>query len=100
MIKGIHRVMKPRHGVGSQAFASSFFFRIDTRDDDNVLEVAIIWRVPLLDPARRKATISSLWWARIITLALRWTLMRVAHVDEGVLMKRGLREEKKEKLGG
>ena len=90
MIKGNHRVKKPRQGVGSRAFASSFFLRIKRGDDDNVLEVAIIWRVPLLDPARRKAIISSLWWARIITLALRRTLMRVAHIDEGVLKEKGL----------
>ena len=53
-------------------------------DDANVLEVAIIWGVPLLDPTRGKAIIRSLWWTRIITLTLRRTLLRIIHVDDEV----------------
>ena len=36
-----------------RVFASGVFLGVEGGDDDNVLEVAIIWRVPLLDPARR-----------------------------------------------
>ena len=47
-----------------------------------VLEPAIIWRVPLLDPARWEAVIRALWWTIVVTLALRLTLMIVVHDDD------------------
>ena len=38
--------------------------RIEQEDDEYVLEPTVVWRVPLLDPARWEATISTLWWTR------------------------------------
>lgn len=61
---------------------------IERGESEYVLEVAVVWRVPLLDPARREAIIGTLWWNRgarrlrrglmgwVITLALRLALVR------------------------
>ncbi len=57
-------------------------FRDGRGEDEYVLEVAIIWGVPLLDPARREAIVRTLWGTRVIALTLRLALVRVAHVDE------------------
>ncbi len=57
-------------------------FRDGRGEDEYILEVAIIWGVPLLDPARWEAIVSTLWWTRVIALSLRLALVRVAHVDE------------------
>lgn len=47
---------------------------VEGDSDEYVLEPAIIWRVPLLDPARWEAIVRTLWWTRIITLTLGLTL--------------------------
>lgn len=56
--------------------------RIERGHYEYVLEVTVVWRVPLFDPARREAIVSILWWSRgamrlwgrlvgwVITLAL------------------------------
>lgn len=63
-------------------------FEIEGGDDGYLLEVAIIGRVPLFDPARWKAIVSTVWWNRgarrlrrrlvewVIALALRLGLVR------------------------
>ena len=59
-------------------------FRVQRGDNvEGLLEVAIIWRVPLLDPARWEAIVRTLWRTRVITLALRLTLVSIGHVGGG-----------------
>ena len=58
-------------------------FGVERRDNEDLLKVAIIWRVPLLDPARWEAIVKTLWRTRVITLALRMTLVSVGHADGG-----------------
>ena len=55
---------------------------VERGDDEHVLEPAIIWRVPLLDPARWEAIIRTLWWSVVVTLTLRLTLVIIIHDDD------------------
>lgn len=71
-----------------QPNVSRLHLSIERGDCEYVLEVAVIWRVPLFDPARREAIVSILWWSRgamrlwrrlvgwVITLALGLALVR------------------------
>ena len=58
---------------------------VEEVNDENVLEPAIIWRVPFLNPARWEAVVRTLlvlWWTIVVTLALRLTLVVVVHDDD------------------
>ena len=55
---------------------------VEEVNDEYVLEPTIIWRVPLLDPARWEAIIGALWWTIVVALTLRLTLVIVVHDDE------------------
>ena len=65
-------------------------------NDEYVLEPTIIWRVPLLDPARWEAVIGALLGSIVVILTLRLTLMIVVHDDEKDDDEREVMERKKE----
>lgn len=66
--------------------ASHACLKFERSYDEYILEIAIVWRIPLLDPARWEAIVSTLGWTRrarrlrrvrwIVALALRLALVR------------------------
>lgn len=65
----------------SPAHTTRVQFVVERGKDEYILEPAIIWCVPLLDPARWEAIIRTLWGTRMITLTLRLSLVIIIHTD-------------------
>ena len=57
MTKRVSLVLSISKEEVTPAHVLKFHFRVERGDDEDLQEVAIIWRVPLLDPARWEAII-------------------------------------------